>query len=168
MNDIDLRIHKINQERDRQKLYNWYRNGREHKMPSIMQAALKRAIDLRAEGFEPNDDFEDAVFHALAGYEIVLSIKNNRRVAANRTRNLLKRRTPQEALEFLVSVSNEIYGFQTLADMQLAEFTFESVVVRFPNLFTPEQIEKAQRRLDDIFENRGADFVYPEITKNLF
>ena len=137
-------------------------------MPSIMQAALKRAIDLRAEGFEPNDDFEDAVFHALAGYEIVLSIKNNRRVAANRTRNLLKRRTPQEALEFLVSVSNESYGFQTLADMQLAEFTFESVVVRFPNLFTPEQVEKAQRRLDDIFENRGADFVYPEISKNLF
>ena len=68
----------------------------------------------------------------------------------------------------MVNVSNESYGFQTLADMQLAEFTFESVVVRFPNLFTPEQIEKAQRRLDDIFENRGEDFVYPELTKNLF
>jgi hypothetical protein len=67
-----------------------------------------------------------------------------------------------------VSVSNESYGLQTLADMQLAEFTFEGVVVRFPNLFTPEQVEKAQRRLDDIFENRGADFVYPEIRKNLF
>ena len=80
----------------------------------------------------------------------------------------LKRRTPQEALEFLVSVSNESYGFQTLADMQLAEFTFESVVVRFPNLFAPEQVEKAQRRLDDILENRGDDLVYPEIKKNLF
>jgi len=67
----------------------------------------------------------------------------------------------------LVNVSNESYGFQTLADMQLAEFTFESVVVRFQNLFTSEQIEKAQRRLDDIFENRGEDFVYPELTKNL-
>jgi hypothetical protein len=168
MNEIDFRIQKINKERDRQKLYNWYRNGHEHKMPSIMRAALKRAIELKAAGFDPDSDFEEAVFHALAGYEIALSIKNNRRVAANRTRNLLKRRTPQEALEFLVSVSNESYGFQTLADMQLAEFTFEGVVVRFPNLFTPEQVEKAQRRLDDIFENRGADFVYPEIRKNLF
>jgi hypothetical protein len=168
MNEIDFRIQKINKERDRQKLYNWYRNGHEHKMPSIMRAALKRAIELKAAGFDPDGDFEEAVFHALAGYEIALSIKNNRRVAANRTRNLLKRRTPQEALEFLVSVSNESYGFQTLADMQLAEFTFEGVVVRFPNLFTPEQVEKAQRRLDDIFKNRGADFVYPEIRKNLF
>ena len=168
MSDIDFKIQKINTELDRQKLYNWYRNGREHNMPTIMQAALKRAIDLKAEGFKPEDDFEDAVFHALAGYEIVLSIKNDRRVAANRTRSLLKRHTAQDALKSLVNFSKESYGLQILSDMQLAEFTFESVIIRFPDLFTSEQVEKAQQRLDEIFENRGDDFIYPEISKNLF
>lgn len=162
-------IGKIEVETDRQKLFNWYRNGHDKKMPKIMSAALKRAIQLRASGFDPEDEFENAVFHALAGYEVALSINNNtRRVAAIRTRSLLKRRGTQKALEFLVDASRESLGLKLLTSMQLAEFTFESVINSFPDRFTSEQVDEAKRRLNEILDNRPSDFIYPQIKRNLF
>ena len=167
--EIPHLIEKIEVETDRQKLFNWYRNGHDKEQPSIMAAALKRAIQLRAAGFDPEDEFENAVFHALAGYEVALSINNNtRRVAANRTRGLLKRLGTQDALEFLVDVGREPVGLQLLTSMQLAEFTFESVIVSFPHRFTVDQVDEANRRLNEILDNRPSDFIYPQIKRNLF
>jgi hypothetical protein len=167
--EVSHHIKKIEVETDRQKLFNWYRNGHDKKMPEIMVAALKRAIRLKASGFKPVDSFEDAVYHALAGYEVALSINNStRRVAANRTRNLLKRLGAQGALEFLVEESRETFGLRLLTSMQLAEFTFENVIINFPDRFTKDQVEEANRRRDEILKNRPDNFIYPRIKRNLF
>lgn len=158
----------IEVETDRKKLFNWYRNAHEKNIPTIMRAATIRAIQLKAKGFDPEDDFENAVFHALAGYEIALSIKHDKRVAANRTRGLLKRMTAQEAINYLVDPKRETTGIKLLTSMQLAEFTFESVVDSYPDHFEEVQVKEAKRRLDEILNNRPIDFVFPELKRNLF
>ena len=161
-------IEMINVEKNRDKLYRWYQNAYTKDVPPIMFAAFKRAIELRADGFDPEDDFEDAVFHALAGYEIALAIKHNERTAAIRTRSLLKKHKPLKALKYLMNSTDEKFGLQLLSDMQLPEFTFESVVVTFHQRFEPEEVLEAQRRLDDIFVNRPDVFIFPKIARNIF
>ena len=52
--------------------------------------------------------------------------------------------------------------------MHLAEFTVENVVVTYPERFLPKQVLEAQRRLDELFEKRPKDFIYPEIEHNIF
>lgn len=165
---IDELIERIKVEKDREKLYRWYQNGHKNNLPEIMTAALSQAIHLKAQGFNPEDKFENAVFHALAGYEIALSIKNERRTTAQRTRGLLKRLKPLKAMKFLMDSSDEKYGLELLTSMLLAEFTFESVVVTFPKNFEPYQVNVAKNRLEEIFQNRNSEFEYPKIDRNLF
>jgi hypothetical protein len=161
-------IKKINVENDRDKLYRWYQNAYSKDVPEIMTAALKRAIELRAKGFVSEDEFEIAVYHALAGYEIALSIKNERRTLASRTRELIGRLKPLKALKFLINSTDEKFGLVTLSKMQLAEFTFESVIVTHYERFEPEEVFEAQFRLNEIFETRPNDFIYPKIESNIF
>ena len=161
-------IKMINIENDRDKLYRWYQNAYANDIPDIMRAALVRAIELRAKGFESDDEFEIAVYHALAGYEIALSIKNEKRTLASRTRELIGRLKPLNALKFLINSTEEKFGLVTLTDMHLAEFTFESVIVTHYEIFSSEEVIEAQRRLDEIFENRPKKFIYPKFERNIF
>ena len=165
---VDELIEMINVEKDKVSLFRWYQNGYSRNLPAIMRAALRQAIRLRAQGFKPEDDFENAVFHALAGYEVALGIRNDERTAATRTRQLLDRVKPLEALKFLINSSEEKFGFKILSDMHLAEFTFESVVVTYHEIFEPEEVLEAKRRIDEILANRPTDFIYPNIRLNIF
>ena len=83
-------IEMIDLEKDTEKLFRWYQNGYSRNLPEIMTAALRQAIRLKAEEFDLEDDFENAVFHALAGYEVALGIKNEERTAGTKALNLLK------------------------------------------------------------------------------
>jgi hypothetical protein len=94
--------------------------------------------------------------------------KNEERTAATRTRNLLKRLKPDAAIKFLINSTDEKFGLVTLTSMQLAEFTFESVVVTYPKRFLPHEVDEAKRRLDLILANRPKDFIYPKIERNIF
>ena len=161
-------IKKINVENDRDVLYRWYQNAYAKDVPEIMAAALERAIELRAKGFESEDEFEIAVFHALAAYEIALSIKNERRTSASRTRELIGRLKPLKAIKFLINSTEEKFGLVTLSKMKLAEFTFEGVIVTHYERFEPEEVVEAQRRLDEIFEDRPKVFIYPKIDRSIF
>lgn len=165
---VDELIEMINVEKDQVSLFRWYQNGYSRNLPAIMRAALKQAIRLRAQGFKPEDDFENAVFHALAGYEVALGIRNDERTAATRTRQLIDRVKPLKALKFLINSSEEKFGLKILSDMHLAEFTFESVVVTYDEKFEPDEVLEAQRRIDEILANRPKDFIYPKIRRNIF
>jgi len=161
-------IEMIELEKDAEKLFRWYQNGHSRNLPAIMTAALRQAIRLKAGEFDPEDDFENSVFHALAGYEVALGIKNEGRTAGTQARNLLKLLKPVDAIKFLINSKNKRFGLVTLTSMQLAEFTVESVVVTYPERFLPEQVLEAQRRLDAILEKCPKDFIYPEIEHNIF
>jgi len=161
-------IEMIDLEKDMDKLFRWYQNGHSRNLPEIMTAALRQAIRLKAGEFDPEDDFENSVFHALAGYEVALGIKNEGRTAGTQARNLLKLLKPVDAIKFLVNSKDKKFGLVTLTSMHLAEFTVESVVVTYPERFLPEQVLEAQRRLDAIFEKCPKDFIYPEIEHNIF
>jgi hypothetical protein len=161
-------IEMIDLEKDMEKLFRWYQKGHSRNLPAIMTAALRQAIRLKAGEFDPEDDFENSVFHALAGYGVALGIKNEGRTVGTQARNSLKLLKPVDAIKFLVNSKDKKFGLVTLTSMHLAEFTVESVVVTYPERFLPEQVLEAQRRLDAIFEKCPKDFIYPEIEHNIF
>lgn len=161
-------IEMIDLEKDTEKLFRWYQKGYSRNIPAIMTAALRQAIRLKAGEFDLEDDFENSVFHALAGYEVALGIKNEERTAGTKALNLLKLLKPVDAIKFLINSKDKKFGLVTLTSMHLAEFTVENVVVTYPERFLPKQVVEAQRRLDEIFEKCPKDFIYPEIERNIF
>ena len=161
-------IEMIDLEKDTEKLFRWYQNGYSRNLPEIMTAALRQAIRLKAEEFDLEDDFENAVFHALAGYEVALGIKNEERTAGTKALNLLKLLKPVDAIKFLINSKDKKFGLKILSDMHLAEFTFESVVVTYDEKFEPDEVFEAQRRIAEILANRPKDFIYPKIRRNIF
>ena len=97
-----------------------------------------------------------------------MGIKNEERTAGTKALNLLKLLKPVDAIKFLINSKDKKFGLVTLTSMHLAEFTVENVVVTYPERFLPKQVLEAQRRLDELFEKRPKDFIYPEIEHNIF
>jgi hypothetical protein len=52
------------------------------------------------------------------------------------------------ALSKLMISADLQQGFKALRDSQRLDETFEAIVVRHPNMFTPEVVQAAQWRLD--------------------
>jgi hypothetical protein len=71
-------------------------------------------------------------------------------------------------MKFLINSTEEKFGLVTLSKMKLAEFTFEGVIVTHYERFEPEEVVEAQRRLDEIFEDRPKVFIYPKIDRSIF
>lgn len=87
-------------------------------------------------------EFRAAVRTAVELYE-----HENRR-AATRTRLMIADRGEVDALSRLMLSPDLQQGFKVLRDSNRLAQTFESVVIRFQGLFTPEVVAAAQWRLD--------------------
>jgi len=68
---------------------------------------------------------------------------------ATRTRQMIERYGKTEALSRIVISPDLQQGFKTLRDHNKLDKTFESVVVRYSNLFNPAAVQAAQWRLDN-------------------
>ena len=71
---------------------------------------------------------------------------------ATRTRQMIAEHGEIEALSRLMLSPDLQQGFQVLRDSNRLDQTFEAVVVRFQELFTPEVVEAAQWRLDHPYD----------------
>jgi hypothetical protein len=66
---------------------------------------------------------------------------------ANRTRSMMKRRGIIDALANLAARSDPSLGFDTLSDTEHVQWTAEAGVCKFNDLFQPDLIQKAEKRL---------------------
>jgi len=105
------------------------------------------AIELRAIAYGATTEVERECLKALYAYEEVLSARNKRRTAANRTWPMIKTDGIIQAVEQLVTRDKETVGFTALQEMDLQDFTFEAVVVRHPESFSPEAVQRSKERL---------------------
>lgn len=71
---------------------------------------------------------------------------------ASHTRQMIDRLGAVEALAKLVRSPDLQSGFKVLRDQNKLDKTFESVVVRHPDLFQDQVVEAAQWRLDNADE----------------
>jgi len=93
-----------------------------------------------------DQDFRDEVFRAIEIYE-----RLNEHYAS-RTRQMIENLGEIEALSQLMISADLQIGFKTLRDEGYLNKTFESVVVRFRHLFSPEVVEAAQWRLENPYQ----------------
>ena len=90
---------------------------------------------------------EKEALEAIYAYEEVLSKRNGKKTRANRTWQMIDRHGIIGAVERAVNRPTETEGYKALVDMGLQDFAFETVIVRYPGLFSDEAIQISKQRI---------------------
>lgn len=120
------------------------------KNPELARKARRRSVELRAAAHGSKSNVELELLKALYAYEEVLSEKNKRRTRATRTWQMIDRHGIIGAAERAVNRNIEAAGYKLLAAIGLHDLTFEAVIVRHPEIFSQEVIERAKERLGQL------------------
>lgn len=125
------------------------KNALERGHRNLANEARKKAVQLRAEAYGARTQAERECLEAIYAYEEVLTARHSRRTRASRTWQMIKRHGILEAVERAVNRTAETVGYTTLLEMGLQDYAFEAVVVRHPELFSPETVQRSQKRIDE-------------------
>lgn len=112
----------------------------------IARDARKRGIELKALDYGAESVAERECIEAVFAYERVLSAKKGKNTRASRTWDMIKRRGILPAVERLVSRQDETAGYKALVEMDLQDYAFEAVVLRYPDLFSKDAVEHSKAR----------------------
>jgi hypothetical protein len=147
---MDQRIAKLATPEDCEKFAkNAIRLGR----ADLADEARRRAVELRAEKYGASTQAEKECLQAVYAYEEVLSKKNGRRTYASRTWQMIKRHGVLAAAERAVNRETETVGYKALAEMGLQQYAFEAVILRHPELFSAEAVERSRERMREWSES---------------
>jgi hypothetical protein len=116
--------------------------------PQLAKAAKKRAVELRALEHGAESDAEREALEAIYAVEELATQRNGRRTKASRTWQSIARFGILGTVERVVSRAKATDAYNDLVAVGLDEFTFETVVIRHPDLFKPETVERAKARVD--------------------
>ena len=125
------------------------RNALERNRRDLADEARKRVVELRAQAYGAKTQAERECLEAIYAYEEVLTAKNGRRTRASRTWQMIKRHGILGAVERAVNREAETAGYTALLEMGLQDYAFEAVVVRHPELFSPETVQHSKARADE-------------------
>ena len=117
--------------------------------PTLAVEARRKAVELRAAAHGAQTAAEREALRAVYAYEEALSAKRGRKTRASRTWQMIERHGIIKAVERAVNRKQETLGYATLIEMNMQDFAFEAVVLRYPDLFSPETIERARARMED-------------------
>lgn len=129
------------------KCQNFERNAMNKGRPDLAAESRQRAVQLRAEEHEAESVAEKEALQAVYAYEDLLTNKNGRTTRASRTWQMIKRHGIIEAVERAVKRDTVTQGYTMLVEMGLEEHAFEAVILRHPEVFSPEAIDISRRRL---------------------
>jgi hypothetical protein len=96
---------------------------------------------------DPSDPLIRAAFEAVAAYEQTLKEKHGKKVLASRTRQKITKKGVYQSLVEWSKLHGDRPGFHALIEAGLPEFTFEAVIVRFSDRFTPEVVASCRETL---------------------
>jgi len=110
-------------------------------------AARRRAVELRAAAHGAKTVAEREALEAVYAYERVLFQKHGKTVRASRTWEMIKRHGIIKSVERVVTRDVDSAGYTALASMGMKDKAFEAVVLRHPEVFSPEAQRRAADRL---------------------
>lgn len=116
----------------------------------LARAARRRAVELRALKHHAKTDAEREALEAVYAYENALSQGAGKRIRATRTWQMIERHGILAAVERVVSRPTETKGYTTLVEMGMEDKAFEAVVLRHPEAFSPEAVERSRMRLAEL------------------
>jgi hypothetical protein len=123
------------------------KNVSERGRPDLAQDARKRSLQLKAEIYGATTEAERECLEAVYAYEEVLSEKNGKKTSASRTWQMIKKHGILPAVERAVNRPQETAGYTALLEMGLEDYAFEAVVVKYPELFSAEAVERCAERI---------------------
>lgn len=124
------------------------KNALERGRPDLATEARRKALELKALQHGAVSKAERECLEAVYAYERVLTAKNGRTTRASRTWQMIDRHGIIGAVERAVNRDAETIGYTALLEMGLEDFAFESVVVRYPELFSSEAVQRSQGRVN--------------------
>ena len=113
----------------------------------LADEARIRAVEIRAELHGAKTAAEKECLQAVYAYEEVLSDKRGKRIRASRTWQMIDRHGIIKAAERAVNRDAETMGYSALAEMGMQEFAFEAVILRHPEVFSPEAVARSKMRM---------------------
>jgi hypothetical protein len=111
-------------------------------------AARRRSVELRAAAHDAKTDAEREALEAVYAYERVLYSHRGKKVRASRTWQMIERRGIIPAVEHVVTRSTESTGYAALIQMGMQDKSFEAVVLRHPEVFSTEAVNRSKKRLE--------------------
>lgn len=118
------------------------------RLPELARSARRRAIELRAARYGAATVAEREAVAAVYAYERVQSAKRGKTVHASRTWQMIKRHGIIHAVERAVDRPDVTSGYTALVEMGMADFAFEAVVCRHPQVFSAGTVRRSRERLD--------------------
>ena len=122
----------------------------EAKEPAFAVAARRKAVELKAATHHAESEVEQQALQAVYAYERVLSIERGKKTRATRTWQTITKLGIVEAVETIVKKPTETAGYQALVKMGMQDMLFEAVVLRHPDVFSPEAVAQSKQRIDEL------------------
>lgn len=141
---MDPRVLKLHTQRDCEV---FAKNARDRGMDELAEQARARRLQVLAAGHSPATDAEREALEAVYAYEAIMSAKRGKKTSASRTWPMIKQHGVLGAVERVVNRKDATTNYHELVEGGLGDFSFESVVVRYPDMFTSEAVERSRQRL---------------------
>jgi hypothetical protein len=123
--------------------------ARARNLPEVYNAVFRRMCELvGSENDDPDDPLVRDFFQTLAAYEQLLTEKNGRTQAANRTRQKVANKGVFQSLVEWTRGKTETEGFKLLVEAGLSEFTGEYLVLKYAQRFPNDVVNLARQRLE--------------------
>jgi hypothetical protein len=121
--------------------------------PELAQQARRRAVELRADAHATKLGVTNAVereaLRVIYAYEEILFKKHGRKVRANYTWRMVKDHGIIGAVERAVNRPTDASGYLALVEMNMQDIAFEAVVLRHPDHFSAEAVQRSAQRLKE-------------------
>ncbi len=117
----------------------------------LARLARRRAVELRALAYGAKNAAERDALEAVYAYERVLSEGRGKKIRASRTWQMIARHGIIDAVERVVSRTEDAKGYEVLVKMGMHDLAFEAVVLRHPGEFTAEAVQRSKERLSRRF-----------------
>lgn len=115
--------------------------------PDLAVLARRRAVELRALQFGATTDVEREALQCIYAFEEARSQQTGKRARASRTWQSIQRNGILPTVDRVVARRTATEGYDALVEAGMEDFTFEAVVLKYPESFSPEAVAQAQRRL---------------------
>jgi hypothetical protein len=116
---------------------------------ALAREARRWAIERRAEKYGATTEVELEAVKAVFAYERSLRTKHGKKVSASYTWRMIREQGIIAAMEQLVTKKAESKGYRALVAMGLQDLSFEAVVSRHPDAFSPAAVEASRQRLEE-------------------
>lgn len=129
----------------------------EAKQPGFAIAARRKAIEIKASTHNATTEAEAHSYQAVYALERVMTLERGRKTRATRQWQMVTKLGIIAALETIVKSSTDRAGYDALVKMGMQDMSFEAVVLRHPDVFSADAVERSKRSLDALMAPAASD-----------